>query len=118
MLGQDANKADGDGWYDIYMAFDTSGGTKFEGTESIVFNITGGAGLNAESFNLESVPGGGNGTYVSAAHVQGISYGEGSAWIGDGSQPPPPSVPDGGSTLMLLGMAVISLPVLRRTFGK
>lgn len=116
-IGEDANKADGDGYYDIYMAFATSGSGRFQDGESIKFLITGAAGLDANDFNLQSVPGGGNGTYVSAAHVQGIPTGEGSGWIGDGA-PPPPSVPDGASTLMLLGLAVMSFPVLRRTFAK
>ena len=49
-----------------------------------------------------------------AAHVQGLTGG-GSGWIGDGGGN---GVPDNSWTLTLLGIAAVSLEVLRRRFSK
>jgi hypothetical protein len=89
--GVDAFQADGDGQFDILFNFQTSAGAgQFTSGESIVFDITyGGVGtFNEGSFNFGSAPGGGNGTFHTAAHVQGIgTSGSGSGWIGNNDRP-------------------------------
>jgi hypothetical protein len=113
-------KADGDGFFDIKFDFAPPPGnptaTKFTGGETIVYDITL-AGISASDFNMFSAPGGGNGAYLSAAHVQSISdtgYCDGSTpdltgacgsgWIG--AVPVPAAVWLFGSGLLgLVGVA-------------
>jgi hypothetical protein len=93
-LGVDAFQADGDGNFDIQLDFPTSGSgggaMRFTSGESVVYDITyGGVGtFNESSFNFVSAPGGGNGSFHTAAHVQGIgASGSFSGWIGNESPP-------------------------------
>lgn len=110
-LGANAFKADGDGKYDIQFVFATSGGgapstDRFEGGESISYTVTGIPSLTAQSFNAPSAPGGGQGSYVMAVHVQGIGEdGSLSGWVA------PPPLPE-PSMLSLVVLA--SLALLRR----
>jgi hypothetical protein len=101
--GVDAFKADGDGWFDISFDFPPPPGAfagKFTSGESVVYDITyGGAGFGVNSFSFSSVPGGGNGTYRTAAHVQGIgSSASGSGWIGPVD--PPGGAPEATSFII------------------
>ena len=79
-------KADGDGYYDIGFYFPTASGSRFGAGDTVVYDITS-AGITASSFNLFSTPGGGNGTYLTAAHVQGIAPDSVTGLCGDGSDP-------------------------------
>jgi hypothetical protein len=101
----DAFKADGDGYYDILIAFSESGGLagRFTAGDSIAYTITGIAGLTADSFSFLSKPGGGNGTYPMAAHVQSTPGGSG--WV---SGPATTTVPE-PSTLVLLGLGGVGV---------
>jgi hypothetical protein len=101
--GVDAFKADGDGYFDISFDFPPPPGAfagKFTSGESVVYDITyGGAGFGVNSFSFGSAPGGGNGTYLTAAHVQGIgSSAGGSGWIGPVN--PPGAVPEATSFII------------------
>jgi VPDSG-CTERM motif len=108
--------ADGGGTFDIRFAFDTAPpGDRFGSggppADSLTYTVTGITGLDETDFNfLSQPPSGGNGFFAAAAHIQGItpnSEGETSGFVG-------PTVPDGGSTVMLLGGALACLGALRR----
>ena len=82
--GANAYKADGDGFFDILIDFQTSSGIgRFSAGDSVVYTITGIPGLNAAMFNYQSTLGGGNGVWYTAAHIQALTNGQ-SVWIGDG----------------------------------
>jgi hypothetical protein len=117
--GTNAFKADGDGLYDILFQFDFSPpADRFDNTDSITYHITGIAGLVEGDFNFLSAPAGGHGPFLAAAHIQNTDGPEGSGWIAPNGAPPPPNgVPDGGTTLMLLGSALTCLGALRRRFA-
>lgn len=79
--GTDSFKADGDGYYDIQIDFDTSSGDRFAGGDSVTYQITGIPGLIAADFGYMSQPSnGGSGPFYAAAHVQGLAGGA-STWI-------------------------------------
>ena len=116
--GKDKFKADGDGKYDILFSFATSGGAteRFTAGDSITFTLSGILGLTADDFNFLSAPAGGHGPFISAAHVQGIGGGL-SGWVDPILIIPPDDtdkVPDGGSTIVLLGVGMLLLGCGRR----
>jgi hypothetical protein len=85
--GENAFKADGDGYYDIRIDFS---GNSFSVNSSITYQITGIAGLTAADFEYESAPGGGSGPFYAAAHVQGLPpNNSNSTWIEPGNGPVP-----------------------------
>jgi MYXO-CTERM domain-containing protein len=94
-------KADGDGYFDIEVMFDNSGGAAdYFGPgvpmDKVEYTITGIPTLTANSFDFQSVEGGGAGTWPTAAHVGGIgSDDQGSGWV---STPEPASL-----SLLVLG---------------
>jgi hypothetical protein len=107
--GVDAFKADGDGRYDIRFRFATDGGcsTRFGPGDVLTLEITGISTLTAHSFEFLSLPDGGNGPFVSAAHIQGIGPdGEGSGWI---AVPEPSSM-----ALAVVGLGAAAVAGVRR----
>jgi len=78
------HKADGDGFYDIVLSFDTSAGaTRFTNGETITFTITG-TGLTETNFSPLSEGGTGPGNYNTAIHIQGIQGNTScSGWAGN-----------------------------------
>jgi hypothetical protein len=109
--------ADGGGYYDVDLGFGTGGvpSVVFGVGESLSYIITSSVnGLDASDFDQLASPHGGNGVYYSAAHVQNTpNGGSGSAWIGADSADGP-NVPEGGATMMLLGIALTGVGLLRR----
>lgn len=90
----DAYKADGDGFYDLYFEFPPPPGSftsKFTAGEKVIYDIRhSSVDLTALSFNFPSVEGGGEGTYLSAGHIQNIPTSCGSGWIGATTTVPEP----------------------------
>jgi hypothetical protein len=111
--------ADGGGTFDIKFTFSTSGmnggSQRFNNGDTLTYLVSGITGLDAEDFNFFSQdPSGGHGYFKAAAHIQGIprdANGKTSGFVG------PNGVPDGGTTLMLLGSALACLGALRRRFA-
>ena len=92
----DKYKPDGDGKFDIEIAFAPSGGpgVQFDAGDVAVFTVGGISSLTAGSFDHLSAPApGGHGPFPTAAHVQGI--GDDSGWV---------TVPE-PAALLLLGAA-------------
>lgn len=118
-------KADGDGYYDFGLYFPTSIGSRFDANKTVVYDITSTSAISASSFNLFSNPGGGNGTYLTAAHVQGITpdsnsnCGNGSnagadgtcsGWVGTSTVVPEPV----SSTLFIIGGVALGFRGFRK----
>lgn len=102
--GVNAFRADGDGLFDIRFNFPPPPGAfakKFTAGETVIYDLTHTSAITAASFDFNSVMGGGNGTFASAAHVQGI--GAGSGWIGNSAQTPEPT------TAWLVGLGLLGL---------
>jgi len=129
-LGESNNtKADGDGYYDIGFYFPTQSGSRFGPGETVIYDITYTSPITASSFNLFSSPGGGNGVYLTAAHVQGIAPDSQSGLCGDGSDPGTGTcsgwvgtttvVPEPvSSTLFIVGGATLGFRRFRKKFMK
>jgi len=82
-LGTNAFMADGDGRYDVKVAFENSDGppTRFGAGDTVIYTITGIPTLTASSFDFLSEPAGGHGPYPTAAHVGAIPPDGNSGWI-------------------------------------
>ena len=110
LLGADANRAGGDGFYDILFDFPPPPGqqaARFNAGENLIYTITG-AGINADSFNFFSTPGPGEGNagpFLSVARFQSTGFDEeGSDFVG--AVPVPAAVWLFGSGLLgLVGIA-------------
>jgi hypothetical protein len=100
--GEDAFKADGDGYYDVDLGFSTSHGSTFTVGDSITYQITGISGLVANDFEYTSSPGGGAGTWLAAAHIQSIGDGGASGWEAPLALTP---VPEPAPAMLLLTAA-------------
>ena len=111
--GVNAFDADGGGSYDINFQFDIAPpGDRFNNSDSITYHVTGITGLDESDFNFLAAPHGGNGVFTAAAHIQGVGpNADGSGFIAPNGVP---GVPDGGSTVMLLGGTLACLGALRR----
>ena len=82
IFGVDCCQADGDGKFDVELTFDNSPpANRFGAGETSVFFMP---GTLLSQFNAVSAPGGGNGSFYVAAHIQSIGPAEESGWIGDG----------------------------------
>lgn len=114
--GLNAFKADGGGYFDLQLGFATASANRFGAGEAIGYFVTSSqAGFSAASFNLLSQPSGGNGVWNAAVHIGATpDGGAGSAWVGNRGGDAPPVVPDAGSTLGLLGTALLVLGILGR----
>jgi hypothetical protein len=121
--GENAFKADGDGYYDIEMDFS---GTSFSVNSSLTYQITGVANLTAADFEYESAPGGGSGPFYAAAHVQGLPpNGSNSTWIEPGDGPvsivpvpePGPASFFGGVIGLLAALRLRSQLIRKYQFG-
>jgi hypothetical protein len=100
----DAYHADGDGYYDIEIAFDHTDGVdkRFTNGDSVTYKISGVSSANA--FNFVSSPGPGHspGPFKMAAHIQGTGdNGGNSGWCA-------PAVPE-PSSFVLSGIAAAVL---------
>ncbi len=108
--------------FDVQVSFATPNAERFDGFDTALFTITG-AGITANTFNVGTPN---NPTLWASAHLQGITGTgncSGSAWIGDRDGIAPPSggsgscggtsVPDSGSTVALLGVAMLGVAYLR-----
>lgn len=112
--GENAFKADGDGYYDILLNFSTIDGYRFVVGDSITYLITGVTGLTASDFGYLSYPAVGdtpNGLFA-AAHIQGI--GTSSAWINPSqlnilSVPEPAPVAFAGMGVAIALLAMLGL---------
>lgn len=105
--GVNAFQADGDGRFDIRFTFSNAGPSRFNGTDTVSYLITSPQTISASSFLFDSVEGGGAGTYMTAAHVQGINDAD-SGWIGASDVIPEPG------TVMLLLSSLGLIAVRRR----
>ena len=106
--------AAGGGLFDIRFDFPPPPGhdtDAFSFGETLVYDISYvgvGGPFTASSFDVLSAPGGGNGTYASAAHIMRIGpQADGSGWIGDATVPEP-------STALLLGAGLAGLATVGR----
>ncbi len=107
-LGDDAFKADGDGWFDIKMSWDGLNGANPFGAGanySATIALSDGAGgfldLDAQDFSfLSTGEGNSRDGLFTAAHVQGIgTSGEESGWV---------TVPAPGASLLgMLGLSLV-----------
>ncbi len=105
--GVNAYMANGDGSYDIAFNFPPPPGSAanlFVGGETVIYELTYTSAIDANSFNFFSDEGGGQGTYLAAAHIQRIN-GTDSGWIG--------VVPEPG-TASLLGLGLCGLAAAKR----
>lgn len=99
-------KADGDGFYDIRFDYPDGGG--FNAGEQSIYQID---GVSAADFNVESMPGGGNGTWYAALHAQNTQGGA-SGWLG---ATPTTPIPEPETYAMLLaGLGLMGFVARRR----
>ena len=103
--GTDSFMANGDGSYDILFDFPPppgKAGLRFTQGEAVIYDLTYISPIDVNSFRFFSVAGGGQGTYLAAAHLQGTpDGGTGSAWVGVIPEPSP-------AALLVLGLTALA----------
>ena len=110
--------------FDVQVSFANANAGRFGAFDTALCTITG-AGITANTFNVGTPN---NPSLWASAHLQGITGSgncSGSAWVGDrngttaggGSGPCATSVPDSGSTVALLGLAMMGVAYLRHRRG-
>ena len=106
-------QADGDGRFDIRFRLPPPKGQmnlRLTGGESIVYDITYTSAIDVNSFNYSSVMGGGNGSFLSAAHIQNTGpQNKQSGRIGAVPEP---------STFLLLGVGLAGFASIRPKFAR
>jgi hypothetical protein len=105
--GVDSFLANGDGMYDIQFDLPPPAGSfpaRLTGGETIIYDVSYVSPITVASFDFFSAEGGGQGAFLSAAHIGGIGpAGDGSGWIG---------VPE-PSTALLFALGVMGLAISR-----
>jgi hypothetical protein len=123
-IGANIINVAGGGQYDIVFDFPNASADRFTDNETLIYDFNYFGVLDPSSFNFFSYPGGGNGSYLTAAHIGGISDQRcseadpacKSGWIapGDGNTP----IPEPG-TLILLGSGLLGAAAYgRKKFKK
>ena len=105
--GEDAYKADGDGYYDINFNFKNN--SSFQQGDSLTYLITTapGTSLSAADFAYESTSSGGtSGPFYAAAHLQGGTGGF-SAWVEPTGGPMPIPVPEPSLPVLLSVLSAV-----------
>jgi hypothetical protein len=120
-VGDNFKNVAGGGNFDIAFDFPPPPGNAdmFDGTETVIYEITSTEAIDASAFDIFST-GGGNGMFKTAAHIQRIDPdNQFSGWIGpdEGSIPPTPPIPE-PSTLFLLGIGLMGILGLGRKLKK
>lgn len=110
-VGNNANKADGDGFYDIVLGFPNSGGMRLGAPNTASYYITGPTGGNLTPNSFLFLSEGSKEGYYAAAHVAGYSVNgsASSAWLSGA----PSAVPEADfgvtSGALLLGLAALGI---------
>lgn len=106
--GSDSFMANGDGMYDILFDLPPPGGAfeaRLTAGEAIIYDLGYVSPITVASFDFFSAVGGGEGSFTTAASIQGIGPGgDGSGWIGYVPEP---------STALLLASGLIGLALDR-----
>jgi hypothetical protein len=104
--GVDSFLANGDGMYDIWFDLPPPSGSfpaRFTAGETIIYDLSYVSPITVASFDFFSAVGGAQGTFKSAAHIEGIGpSGDGSGWIGFVPEPSTGSL----FALGLIGLAI------------
>jgi hypothetical protein len=107
--GVDSFRADGDGMYDILFDLPPPPGSmpaRFSAGETIVYDIVYVSPITVATFDFLSAMGGGQSSFHTAAHIEGIGpSGDGSGWVGHAPEP---------STALLLAFGLVGIAVGRR----
>lgn len=109
-FGSDDFQADGDGRYDILIAFSTENANRLLAGETVIFDLTSTTvGFTSDSFLVFSAPGGGNGPFRAAVHIQGLPNGQ-SDFVAEVPEP---------TSMILLGSGLATLAAgLRKRYKK
>lgn len=107
-----SNKSDGDGYHDLFIAFEEASADRLNGGVIYEFTLTG-FGLDASDFEdigTLSV----KGQFHAVAKINGTGDGSGSDWVGDGGPPVPEPT---SAVLFLVGSLVVGQATRRVSIG-